>query len=136
MSILRKVGENTASRVEVVMLRKAFHPACWMTYGFAVSQSNYRAELMPLSIGRFAGSGVGYVPKFHMVLWQARPETPHLTLISLTSGERRERTTPNAAQRTVCGVRSSPGMAGFRAEPGQIRAIGAQGETRAINRAS
>jgi hypothetical protein len=121
------------------MLRKAFHSACWMTYRFAVSESNYRAELMALSVGRFAGSGVGYVPKFHMVLWQARPETPHLTLISLTSGERRERRTPNAAQRTVCGVRSSHGMAGFRAELGQIRAIGAQGvasrnQTRVVGR--
>jgi hypothetical protein len=44
-----------------------------------------------LSSGRFAGSGVGYVPKFHMDLWQARPETPHLALISLTSRGRRER---------------------------------------------
>src|SRR5262245_9946066 len=27
----------------------------------------------------------------HSLLWQASPETPHLALISLTSGERRER---------------------------------------------
>jgi hypothetical protein len=28
------------------MLRKAFHSACRLTYGFTVSESNSRAELM------------------------------------------------------------------------------------------
>ena len=50
------------------MLRIAFHSACWMTYGFAVSEGNYRAELMALSVGRFAGSGVWHVPKRPKVL--------------------------------------------------------------------
>jgi hypothetical protein len=52
---------------EVVMLRKAFHSACCLTYGFAVSESNYRAGLMALSVGRFAGSGMGHVPKLPTV---------------------------------------------------------------------
>ena len=53
---------------EVVMLRKAVHSACRLTYGFAVSKSNYRAELMALIVGRFAGSGVGHVPKLPAVV--------------------------------------------------------------------
>jgi hypothetical protein len=53
---------------EVVMLRKAVHSACRLTYGFAVSESNYRAELMALIVGRFAGSGVGHVPKLPAVM--------------------------------------------------------------------
>ena len=44
------------------MLRKAFHSACCLTYRFAVSESNCRAELMALSVGRFPGSGVAHVP--------------------------------------------------------------------------
>jgi len=50
------------------MLRKAFHSACWMTNRFAVSKSNYRAKLMALGVGRFAGSGVWHVPKRPKVL--------------------------------------------------------------------
>jgi hypothetical protein len=45
------------------MLRKAIHSACWMTYEFAVSEGNYRAKLMALRVGRFAGSGVEHAPK-------------------------------------------------------------------------
>ena len=50
------------------MLRKAFRSACWMTYGFEMSKSNYRAALMALCVGRFAGSGVWHVPKRPKVL--------------------------------------------------------------------
>jgi hypothetical protein len=49
------------------MLRKAFHSACCSTYGFAVFESNYRAGLMALSVGRFADSGIGHVPKLPTV---------------------------------------------------------------------
>jgi len=66
---------------EVVMLRKAFHSACRLIYGFAVCECNYRAELTALNVWHFAGSGVGQCPGTpHSLLWQASPETPHWRL--------------------------------------------------------
>ena len=71
---------------EVVMLRKAIHSACCLTYGFAVTESNYRAELMALSVGRLADSGVGHGPKRPTVFCGRRvPKRPTFALIFLTS---------------------------------------------------
>ncbi len=48
------------------MSRKAFHSACQMIHGNAISGSNYHAERMALSVGRFAALDVRHCP-----------ETPH-----------------------------------------------------------
>ena len=45
------------------MLRKAFHSACCLTYGFSVCEGNYHSELIALSVGRFAGSDARHVPE-------------------------------------------------------------------------
>jgi len=60
------------------MLRKRVPLGLPLSYTLhiAVRKCNYRAELMALIVGRFAGSGVSYVPELPTGLWQASPETP------------------------------------------------------------
>ncbi len=56
-----------------------------------------------------------------MVLWQARPETPHLALISLTWGERRERMLTGAfAKNHVKNPEQTKGMVNYNRERKRI----------------